>query len=217
MPQSRPAPTQHGPDPEWQDMEEPQSIEHSEAPQATERSEEREYEVEVIYRQRAIYRLHAPDREQAEQQALDRWQAGAESDVPGYDWCELEAVRAAMAPEPDRQRQDTELILRFLRERERLILRLGGDLFSPSMNDAISAAQVASDLGWMRPGPAGALPDIPRATEALEWLCRHHRVICYERPRVRAGERGEIRLYCTPEYLEQLSDELEATDRRQAV
>jgi hypothetical protein len=179
--------------------------------------EDREYEVEVIYRQRAIYRLHAPDREEAEQQALDRWQAGAESDVPGYDWCELEAVRAAEAAEPDRQRQDTELVLRFLRERERLILRLGGDLFSPSMNDAISAAQVASDLGWTRTGPGGAVPDIPRATQALEWLCHQHRVICFERPRVRAGERGEIRLYCTPEYLEQLSDTLEEVEQRQAV
>ena len=183
----------------------------------TDLREDREYEVEVIYRQRAIYRLHAPDREQAEQQALDRWQAGAESDVAGYDWCELEAVRAAESPEPDRRRQDSELILRFLRERERLILRLGGDLFSPSMNDAISAAQVASDLGWMRAGPSGALPDVPRATEALEWLCRHHRVVCFERPRVRAGERGEIRLYCTPEYLEQLSDDLDAVGQRQAV
>lgn len=168
---------------------------------------EKEYEVEVIFRQRALYRIRAADREAAERQAVERWQARAPSDVPGYDWCELQSVSAVDAT-PEEREQDAELVLRFIRERERLLLRLGGDLFNPSTNDAISADRVAADLGWSRPGPGGGTPDISRATQALEWLCQNHRVICFERPRVRAGERGEIRLYCTPEYLELLSAEL---------
>jgi hypothetical protein len=35
-------------------------------------------------------------------------------------------------------------------------------------------------------------------------------VVCFQRERVRAGERGEIRLYCTPEYLEALSSSVDA-------
>ena len=174
-----------------------------------------QYEVEVVYRQRAIYRIEAEDREMAERLATQRWREGAPSVVPGYDWCELESVRAGDAPNPEQREQDAELVLRFLKERERLILKLGGDLFNPSMNDAISASQVAADLGWSRPAGSGApVPDIPRATEALEWLCRMRRVVCFERPRVRAGERGEIRLYCTPEYLETLTADLDPMERQ---
>jgi hypothetical protein len=170
---------------------------------------QREYQVEVVHRQRAIYRVAADDREAAERLAVERWRDVAPSEVTGYDWCELDSVRATEAAPPERSEQDAELVLRFLRERERLIQRLGADLFNPGNNDAISASQVASDLGWTRAGTSGTsgttVPDIPRATEALEWLCQTHRVVCFERPRVRAGERGEIRLYCTPEYLERLS------------
>jgi len=174
-----------------------------------------QYEVEVVYRQRAIYRVDAEDRETAERLATQRWREGAQSVVPGFDWCELESVRASESPKPEQREQDAELVLRFLKERERLILRLGGDLFNPSMNDAISASQVAADLGWSRPATTGGpVPDIPRATEALEWLCRKRRVICFERPRVRAGERGEIRLYCTPEYLETLTADLDPMERQ---
>ena len=177
-----------------------------------------QYEVEVVYRQRAIYRLEAEDRQTAERLAVDRWREGAPSMVPGFDWAELDAVRAAEAPEPERRQQDAELVLRFLKEPERLILKLGGDLLNRGSNDAISAAQVAADLGWSRPGMSGAqLPDIPRATEALEWLCRLHRVVCFERPRVRGGERGDIRLYCTPEYLEKLTEGLEQVEESQTV
>lgn len=177
-----------------------------------------QYEVEVVYRQRAIYRVEAADRQAAERLAAQRWREGAPSVAPGFDWCELESVHAIEAPEQSQREQDAELVLRFLRERERLILKLGGDLFNPSMNDAISAGQVAADLGWTRHGATGgAVPDILRSTEALEWLCRSHRVVCFERPRVRSGERGDIRLYCTPEYLETLSDSLSAADERQVV
>lgn len=178
-----------------------------------------QYEVEVVFRQRAVYRLEAADRQAAERLAAERWRERAPSAAPGYEWCEIESVHALEAPDDARREQDAALVLRFLKERERLILKLGGDVFNPSMNDAISAAQVAADLGWTRSGPAGgSLPDILRATEALEWLCRSHQVVCFERPRVRAGERGEIRLYCTPGYLESLSESLSPEpEQRQMV
>ncbi|HET8654145.1 MAG TPA: hypothetical protein VFL93_01330 [Longimicrobiaceae bacterium] len=175
----------------------------------------KEYEVEVVYRQRVIYRVQADDREEAEREAADRWLDGSPSDAAGHDWSELESVRAAEAPAPLRREQDAELVLRFLRERERLILRLGGDLYSPSANDAISAEQVASDLGWNRPGSGGSfVPDRVRATEALERLCRAHALVCFERRRARSGERGEIRLYCTPEYLDLLTSDLGGLERQ---
>jgi hypothetical protein len=172
--------------------------------------EAREYDVEVVFRQRAIFRVRANDREAAERLGVERWQSGEESEVAGYDWCEIEGVNVTEGADEERVEQDAELVLRFLRERERLILRLGGRVLGPSPNDAISAGQVASDLGWSRRLVAGsATPDLPRATRALEGLCSAQRVVCFERPRVREGERGEIRLYCTPEYLDQLTSEMD--------
>lgn len=178
--------------------------------------ESKEYEVEVVHRQRTVYRVKAAGREEAERLAVEQWQQGEPSTVPGLDWNELQSVSAQEAPEPERIEQDAELVLRFLRERERLILRLGSTGGPATGNDAISAGQVASDLGWTRRG-GGEGPDLVRATAALERLCRLRKVICFERPRVRAGERGEIRLYCTPEYLEQLTDSTLDRVERQAV
>jgi hypothetical protein len=37
-------------------------------------------------------------------------------------------------------------------------------------------------------------------------------VVCFGRPRVRASERGEVRLYCTPQHLERLSMLMMADD-----
>ena len=166
----------------------------------------REYEVEVVYRQRAVYRIEATDREEAEARAVGRWQTGAPGELPGYEWNEIEAVRAADAATEEQGMQDGALALRFLQEREQLLLRLGSEPFNPSSNDAISADRVAADLGWSRPGiRSGSGPDVLRAARALESLCVEHRLICFQRARVRTGERGEIRLYCTPEYLESLS------------
>lgn len=177
--------------------------------------ESKEYEVEVVARQRAIYRVIAPDRESAEDAATERWKRGEPSDLKGYDWTEVEAVGALERPEPSRRQEDAELALRFLRERERLILRLSGGVFGAAGNDAISAAQVASDLGWGRRGRNGeATPDVGRAVQALEHLCATRRLVCFERPRVRAGERGEIRLYCTPEYLERLTTSMDQLSRQ---
>lgn len=178
--------------------------------------ESREYEVEVVHRQRAIYRVVAADREEAERLAVDQWQRGEPSAVPGLEWSELDSTHAQEAADPERADQDAELVLRFLRERERLILRLGRAEPAAPGNDAISASQVASDLGWTRRTGAGG-PDLVRATAALERLCRLRRVVCFERPRVRAGERGEIRLYCTPEYLERLTAATLEGVERQAV
>jgi hypothetical protein len=178
--------------------------------------ESKEYEVEVVHRQRAIYRVLAADREEAERTAVEQWQRGEPSAQPGLDWCELDGAYAQEAPDRERMDQDAELVLRFLRERERLILRLGGAGPHPTGNDAISAGQVASDLGWSRRAGGGG-PDVVRATAALERLCEHRRVVCFERPRVRSGERGDIRLYCTPEYLERLTSATLEGVERQAV
>ena len=178
---------------------------------------EKDYEVEVVQRQRTIYRVRANDREAAEQAAAERWRDGDPSDVPGYDWCEL--VTAAGHPSAERERleQDVEVVYRFLQARERLVQQLGGDPFTPTANDAISAAQVASDLGWTR-ADQGRPPvaDVARATAALEGLCDDRRVVCFVRPRQRATERGDIRLYCTPEYLERLSEGLTAAHGHRA-
>jgi hypothetical protein len=172
-----------------------------------------EYQVEIVFRQRAIYRVHAADRESAERMAGERWRDGEPSAVPGYDWSELESVIAEEAPDRAQLEQDAQLVLRYLREREKLITRLGAGSLNPGANDAISAAQLAADLGWTRAGRGGAPgPDMIRATEALEWLCTRNRVVCFQRPRVRAGERGDIRLYCTPEYLESLTENLGVND-----
>jgi hypothetical protein len=106
-------------------------------------------------------------------------------DLPGED------VRAA----------DREAALRFLRDRELVIERLSEDAFNPDVHDALSAEEVARHLGWTDEG----VGDEGRASRALERLCAEHRVVCFGRPRVRAGERGEVRLYCTPQHLERLS------------
>ena len=171
---------------------------------------ERDFEVEVVHRARSVYRVRAKDRETAERIAAARWRKGESSDIPGYDWAELAACTAVATPEPDRATMDIEVVYRFLVERERLILHLGGNPFNPSANDAISASQAAADLGWVRSVAEGTSnPDSTRATVALEWLCAAKRVVCFSRVRMRGDERGEIRLYCTPGYLEQLSADVE--------
>ena len=168
--------------------------------------ESKKFLVEVVCRQRALYAVEAADAARAESAAIERWQAGERSDVVGFDWCELHAVRATEAADDVRQRQDDQLLLRFIRERERLLMRMGGKNLMPTMNDAISAQQAASDLGWFRTGPTGEhAADVIRTSQALERLCSAKQLICFERERVRSRERGTIRLYCTPEYLERLA------------
>jgi hypothetical protein len=176
--------------------------------------EAKEFDVEVVYRQRAIYRVQAKDRESAERIAAAAWQNGEESSIAGYDWSEIQSVHASEELDLQRLDLDTEIVLRFLREREQLILRLTGNGSSPSPNDAISAAQVAGDLGWTRLSQEPRQSDVARAARALERLCREKVLVCFQRQRVRAGERGEIRLYCTSDYLDQLSAELQEGEVR---
>jgi hypothetical protein len=176
---------------------------------------EKVFEVEVIYKQRALYQVQAVDPATAERIATERWQKGDASDTKGIEWSEMVSAHAVDAPDQIRQAQDDELVLRFIRERERLLLKLGGDAVTASINDSISASQVANDLGWERPADGeGTVSDVVRAAQALERLCLRKKLVCFERTRVRSGERGEIRLYCTPEYLDGLSSSLDSEQRQ---
>ena len=166
----------------------------------------REYQVEVTCRQRAYYRVAAEDADEAERIAAQRWHRGERSDLKGVEWCELESVRAEDHLDEVHRGQDDQLLLRFIREREALLVRLGHSLLEPSVNDAISADQAASDLGWVRAGDSAPGADTLRAALSLERLCDDRALVSFERERFRSGERGEIRLYCTPEYLERLSE-----------
>jgi hypothetical protein len=171
--------------------------------------EEKRFQVEVLSIQRALYSISAPDAEAAERLAMERWQNGEPTDLTGHDWSELQAVDASEAPDVSLQAQDDEIVLRFVRERERLVARMGGDTMNGAGPDAISASQVASDLGWACGVQDGMQrPDSVRAAQALERLCGRKELVCFERPRVRAGERGDIRLYCTPAYLDSLSQSM---------
>jgi hypothetical protein len=159
------------------------------------------YEVEVVFRQKVRYTVEAADRQAAERAATAAWKQGDCAAQVGSECCELEAVRVVDLPGEDVRAADREAALRFLRDRELVIERLSEDAFNPSVHDAMSADEVARHLGWATEDGA----DEGRASRALERLCAEHRVVCFGRPRVRTGERGEVRLYCTPQHLERLS------------
>ncbi len=170
---------------------------------------DRKFHVEVVARQRTVYLLDASDAQEAERLAFRRWQHGDPGDLVGFDSSHLERAFVAEAGDETRQAQDEELVLRFIRERERLLARFGGNLLTAAGNDAISASQAAADLGWMRSARGDEQQvDSVRAAAALERLCARKALVCFERERIRTGERGAIRLYCTAEYLEALSDTL---------
>lgn len=162
--------------------------------------EGKQFEVDVVYRATVRYAVTAPDREAAERLAEEMWQAEEEG-VGGTEVCELEEVRAVGELDAEGCGRDCEQVLRFLRDRELVIERLDADAFNPTVHDAVSAEEVARHLGWEAEGTL----DFTRAVRALERLCDEHRVVCFSRPRVRSGERGEIRLYCTPQHLERLT------------
>lgn len=166
------------------------------------------FQVEVVFRQRVVYHVDAVDAQEAERLAVQRWQNGEPGDLVGFESCRLESVNVSEAGDGIRQAQDEELVLRFIHERERLLSRFGGgNLLTPAISDAISASQAAADLGWLRSGRGDSNPpDTVRAAEALERLCVQKKLVCFERERIRSGERGPIRLYCTVEYLERLSE-----------
>ncbi len=163
------------------------------------------FEVEIVFRQSVRYAVDAPSRQEAERIALEQWREGDEGAVVDTDCCELMACQAAEVPGEERLRRDADAAFRYLRDRELVIENLDGDAFNPTVHDAVSAEQVAQHLGWKRRGRDTVGIDVGRAARALDALCRARRVVCFTRPRVRAGERGEIRLFCTPQHLEILS------------
>lgn len=163
--------------------------------------EGKQFEVDVVYRATVRYAVTAPDRETAERLAEEMWQAEEEG-VGGTEVCELEEVRTVGELDAEGCGRDCEQVLRFLRDRELVIERLDEDAFNPTIHDAVSAEEVARHLGW---ADAEGTLDVTRSIRALESLCDQRRVVCFSRPRVRSGERGEIRLYCTPQHLERLS------------
>mgnify|MGYP006198272269 CR=1 FL=1 len=76
--------------------------------------------------------------------AARRWQGGEPGDIAGFEWRELASMSVAPAPDQSGEQQDDELVLRFIRERERLLTRLQESVLGPSLNDSISAMQAES-------------------------------------------------------------------------
>jgi hypothetical protein len=177
--------------------------------------DQKRFEVEITFQQTLRYAVDAGNRKHAEREAMQRWKTGDEAAVVGSECCELVAVFAQPVPCDDRCQRDAQEAYRYLRDRELVIEALDEDQFNPTVHDAVSAEEVAIHLGWKRRGDGvdGQI-DTPRAARALDRLCAERRVVCFTRNRVRLGEKGEIRLYCTPQHLALLSsmileDELE--------
>jgi hypothetical protein len=166
----------------------------------------KQYEVEITFQQTVRIAVDADDPDGAERAAMDRWQGGDPDAVVGSDCCDVVGLRATELPDEDSAFRDAEKVFRYLRDRELVIEMLDGDAFNPTIHDAVSAEEVAIHFNWIRKGgDLEGLPAIPRAARALDRLCERKRVVCLERERVRAGERGQIRLYCTPQHLELLT------------
>jgi hypothetical protein len=164
------------------------------------------YEVEITFKQTVRYAVDAESRKTAEASALEQWKEGDEVNAMGSECCDLMGVNVAEMPNDEGCARDGDRAFRYLRDRELVIETLDDDAFSPCIHDAVSAEDVALHLGWRRKDRSA---DTPRAARALDLLCKAHRVVCFTRPRVRAGERGDIRLYCTPQHLEKLTALLE--------
>ena len=166
--------------------------------------EQKRFEVEITFRQTVRYVVDAKDRKMAERIAVERWHGGEEGTTLSIDCSEVMAVAAAESPTEDKQCRDCEAAFRYLRDRELVIEMLDADAFNPTVHDAVSADDVATHLGWKRRDDP-TIADTARAARALDRLCQEHRVVCFTRPRVRASERGEVRLYCTPQHLGRLT------------
>ena len=168
--------------------------------------DQKRFEVEITFRQTLRYAVDASNRKVAEREAMERWRVGDDAAVVGSECCELVEVRANPIPCDDRCLKDAMEAYRYLRDRELVIEALDEDAFNPTVHDAVSADEVAMHLGWKRRGDGvDGLTDTPRAARALDRLCLERRVVCFTRSRMRAGEKGEIRLYCTPQHLALLS------------
>jgi hypothetical protein len=163
------------------------------------------FEVEIAFRQTVRYSIEAKDRKVAERMALEQWRTGDSPDA-GVDCCEVMSVHAHDLPREDRQTRDCDAVYRYLRDRELVIEMLDADAFNPTVHDAVAAEEVAAHLGWRRKDGDGlSVPDVARAARSLNQLCGARRVVCFTRPLARLGERGDVRLYCTPQHLEGLS------------
>jgi hypothetical protein len=168
--------------------------------------DQKRYEVEITFRQTLRFAVDASNRRVAEREAMDLWQTGADDAMVGSECCELVEVRTEPVPCDERCGKEAEDAYRYLRDRELVIETLDPDAFNPTVHDAVSAEEVALHLGWKRRGNGSdGSPDIPRAARALDRLCDERRVVCFTRERMRLGEKGEIRLYCTPQHLALLS------------
>lgn len=168
--------------------------------------EQKRFEVEITFRQTLRYAVDASNRKVAEREAMDRWKVGDPEDIIGSECCELVQVLAQPVPCNDRCQRDAEDVYRYLRDRELVIETLDDDQFNPTIHDAVSAEEVALHLNWTRRGDGvDGQTDTPRAARALDRLCGERRVVCFTRSRMRLGEKGEIRLYCTPQHLGLLS------------
>lgn len=168
--------------------------------------EPKRFEVEITFRQTLRYAVDANNRKVAEREAMERWKLGDGAAVIGSECCELVAVHTQPVPCDDRCAKDAQDAYRYLRDRELVIEMLDEDQFNPTVHDAVSAEEVAIHLHWRRRGEGvEGQTDTPRAARALDRLCAERRVVCFTRNRVRLGEKGEIRLYCTPQHLALLS------------
>jgi hypothetical protein len=167
--------------------------------------DQKRYEVEITFQQTLRFAVDASNRKVAERQAMERWKVGDAAAVVGSECCELVEVRSEQVPCDDRCQRDAQEAYRYLRDRELVIEMLDEDQFNPTVHDAVSAEEVAAHLGWKRKGEGLNQTDMPRAARALDRLCAERRVVCFTRSRMRLGEKGEIRLYCTPQHLALLS------------
>jgi len=176
------------------------------------RMSEHRFEVEIVFRRTAHYVIDAPDVETAERLALERWRDDDPGDVLEDQWGEVIGSTVTEAPDAEELRGDEERVMEMIREREQRLqeqLQMEGSE-APVEHDAVSATEVALALGWVRKAPGGGwTPSILRAARSLESLCSRGVLVCFSRDRVRSGERGQIRLYCTPQYLERLTAEVE--------
>lgn len=176
--------------------------------------EERQFHVELVTRARTVYSVRAPDVETARGIALRRWERRDRGDVDGFGGAELSRVRVVERSGMAAEEADDKVLLRYIRDREHLLGRSEGDAWvSDLANDAVSAGQAVADLRWTIPDSGDPpLADTLRATLSLRRLCAAGHLVRFVRPMVRAGERGEIHLFCTPEYLERVSDSVSVTN-----
>ena len=164
------------------------------------------YEVEITFQQTVRYAVDASTRKAAEDLAMEQWRDGDEANAVGSECCDLVRLNVAEVSNEEGCQRDADKAFRYLRDRELVIETLDVDAFTPSIHDAVSAEDVALHVGWRKRDRS---VDTPRAARALDQLCKARRVVCFTRPRVRSHERGDIRLFCTPQHLEKLTALLE--------